>query len=578
MISQARGEILLDGVIAAGVLEEAHRLPRPRLGGTWGEGYGLVAGLEGAWQIGATRVRIGVGLSHRFPAKLPDVFWLSREESEFIPHVEEDGHVCCFESEGLVLNRRRPARILRETLEQARRTIEAGLSGDNRLNLFEECEAYWSSPARILCNVAPDDVLRYVTVFSGACRGVADGRRPFEEVSYRLRGASLTERKGTYIPLERTIFEEPNFHPRKVDSIRALRAIIRKHISSENRKRLSRAARARGDMAFVLLGVPKPGGGRALLGLWLRDIQSRQPLLDDTASGKVERVRLERSDPDVLRERLASAPAVQGAHVILVGCGSIGGHVATCLAWAGIGKLTLVDNDGFQPANTFRHTLGRGGVLTESKVAALKQEIEIKVPGIHVNAVNSTIEAALDRGTVKLDSSSLLLVTIGSPTACLALNARFIEHPGAPPVIFTWIEPHGVGGHAVLTNTRKAGASGCFECLFRDDPEIGLINTADFAAPGQPFPRQNLGCSGAFVPYGDLDARETATMAARLALDTLRGRQRGHVLRSWRGDATDLREAGFRTSPRYDLDEQALRESGHSFGRQDCRCCWGIST
>jgi hypothetical protein len=211
-------------------------------------------------------------------------------------------------------------------------------------------------------------------------------------------------------------------------------------------------------------------------------------------------------------------------------------------------------------------------------VAALKQEIEIKVPGIHVNAVNSTIEAALDRGTVKLDSSSLLLVTIGSPTACLALNARFIEHPGAPPVIFTWIEPHGVGGHAVLTNTRKAGASGCFECLFRDDPEIGLINTADFAAPGQPFPRQNLGCSGAFVPYGDLDARETATMAARLALDTLRGRQRGHVLRSWRGDATDFREAGFRTSPRYDLDEQALRESGHSFGRQDCRCCWGIST
>ncbi|MCK6588727.1 MAG: ThiF family adenylyltransferase [Polyangiaceae bacterium] len=578
MLSQARGEILLDDVIAAGVLEEAHRLPRQRLGDTWGEGYKLVAGLEGAWQIGATRVRVGVGLSHNFPAKLPHVFLLSRDESKFIPHIEEDGHVCCFEAEGLVLDLRRPASILRETLEKARRTIEAGLSRSNRRELFEECEAYWSSSTRILCNVAPDDVLRYVTVFSGACSGVADNRCAFDEVSYRIRGTGLTEQKGTYVPLETTIFDEPNFHPRKVDSIQALRAIIRKHISSENRKRLRHAARARGDRAFVLLGIPKPGGDRALLGLWLRNIESRQPLLDDTASGKVERVRLERSDPDVLRGRVASAPSVKDAHVILIGCGSVGGHVATSLAWAGVGKLTLVDDDEFQPANTFRHTLGRGGVLTKSKVAALKQELELKVPGINVNAVKSTIEFALDRGTVKLDSSSLLLVTIGNPTACLALNSRFIEHPGAPPVIFTWIEPYGVGGHAVLTNTRDAGASGCFECLFRDDPEFGLINTADFAAPGQLFGKQNLGCSGAFIPYGDLDARETATMAARLALDTLRRRQRGHVLRSWKGDATDFREAGFQTSSRYDLDEQVLRERGKSFGRQGCRCCRGGST
>ena len=129
-----------------------------------------------------------------------------------------------------------------------------------------------------------------------------------------------------------------------------------------------------------------------------------------------------------------------------------------------------------------------------------------------------------------------------------------------------------------LTNFKKAGASGCFECLFGEDPELGLVNMADFAAPGQPFRKQNLGCSGAFVPYGDLDARETATMAARLALDTLRGREGGHALRSWKGDATDLREAGFRTSARYDLDERALRERSQSFARRDCRCCRGGST
>jgi molybdopterin/thiamine biosynthesis adenylyltransferase len=244
-----------------------------------------------------------------------------------------------------------------------------------------------------------------------------------------------------------------------------------------------------------------------------------------------------------------------------------------CLAWAGIGRLTLVDPDRFQPANIFRHVLGRSGVLTESKVAGLKQEIELKIPELNVFAVNSKIGAALKEDRVKLDGSSLIVVAIGNPTASLALNDTLLSLSGAPPVVFTWLEPYGLGGHALLTNTRIPGASGCFQCLLRDDPELGLVNTADFAAPRQVFGRPDLGCSGAFVPYGDLDARETANLATRLIIDALRGRVPGHVLRSWRGDATDFRNAGFQTSPRYDLEN--VDKGGHGYCHDDCRFCKG---
>ncbi|WP_156338751.1 ThiF family adenylyltransferase [Chondromyces crocatus] len=541
-----------------------------------------MSGLEGAWQIGSTRVRIGVGLSAGFPLRLPDIFHLSHGEEALLPHVEEDGRICCFDREGLVLDRHRPAQILRETLAQARRTIEAGMKGENRLELFDECESYWwATRQRLHCNVAPDEVARKIIVFHGIPSGVAADRGALEEMSPLFRNGTWSEQNGLYVPLEPSLLSDRDFHPGDIDSDAALHDLMETHVSAANRERLGRARHTRGYKQFLILGIPRAAGGRALLGLWLdapRSASRRRRIRSHELRGSLSRVALVRADPHALQGRLVTAPSVKGAHVVIVGCGALGGHLASCLAWAGVGRLTLVDPDPFLPTNTFRHVLGRSGVGTQSKVFALKQELETKIPRIEITDVASNFEVALRDGVVKLDGSSLVVVTTGDVTGCLGLNAHLVMQPLTPAVIYAWIEPHGLGGHAVLTNTRKAGASGCFECLFEDDPEFGLVNRADYAAPGQRFASRDRTCSSAFVPYGDLDARETANLAARLAIETLDGRVLGHPLRSWRGDATAFHGAGFRTSARYDRQSVGQGTCGSSYAREGCRCCGGRST
>ena len=41
--------------------------------------------------------------------------------------------------------------------------------------------------------------------------------------------------------------------------------------------------------------------------------------------------------------------------VVIVGCGSIGSHLAMCLAKSGVSKFTLIDNDIVVAENVPRH-------------------------------------------------------------------------------------------------------------------------------------------------------------------------------------------------------------------------------
>ena len=59
---------------------------------------------------------------------------------------------------------------------------------------------------------------------------------------------------------------------------------------------------------------------------------------------------------------------------VVIGCGAVGGHVALGLAFAGVGTLTLVDDERLGVENTFRHVLGNGEV-GNLKVEGLKREI-----------------------------------------------------------------------------------------------------------------------------------------------------------------------------------------------------------
>ena len=239
--------------------------------------------------------------------------------------------------------------------------------------------------------------------------------------------------------------------------------------------------------------------------------------------------------------------------------------MAHALAWAGAREIVLVDPDLGGPGNTFRHVLGRR-LWLQQKVHALKKELERCLPGLTVTAIPKTIRGAIAEQPDLLQAANVIVVAIGNHTVPLQLNDMLAQDKTAVPVIFTWLEPYGIGGHAVLVNYQQPG---CLRCLF--DDHSGLQCTVEFSAPDQRFARRDVGCHALYTPYGDTDARATALLGARLASQATAGSRGAGARRTWRGDPGAFLAAGFRLSPRYD---QYVSDAAVALEpRQGCPTC-----
>ena len=209
------------------------------------------------------------------------------------------------------------------------------------------------------------------------------------------------------------------------------------------------------------------------------------------------------------------------------------------------------------------------------KAVALKSALMRQFPYLQVEVVKAQLADALDDGRVDLAEAHFLAIAIGAPTAELDLNERAWTADSAPPTLFAWLEPLGLGGHALLT--RPGVGIGCYECLHTppDERADPLYNRAAFAAPDQDFSRATSGCGSLHTPYASADAVRTAALAAQLAADALAGRESGSPVRSWKGDPAAFLNAGFRTTGRFALSFEDLEQLRYAHHAPACPVCSG---
>ena len=81
------------------------------------------------------------------------------------------------------------------------------------------------------------------------------------------------------------------------------------------------------------------------------------------------------------------------AHVMVIGCGAVGGMAIEALARSGIGRLTVVDFDVFSPSNLNRQILATTDVLAHSKTHVAKQRIHSIDSTIQVIEKNMLVSA-----------------------------------------------------------------------------------------------------------------------------------------------------------------------------------------
>lgn len=567
----------LDEILIAlermGVLRNPRRVERPvRQGG---------AALEGEVSIEGQEVTLRLVLDPAFPLVLPAFFLRPWDALGFIPHVSPYGFVCFLDREGVVLDRRRPAQVVIDALEKTVQMLTLGARGENRADFVDEFEIYWSylpDSLSVLSTLNPGDEVREVSLaFSkDELRWLAGDERDIARLlNVTTVGGMYSLQKGLYLPLEPGTLVTPPRHDQPFWTAEETRQSLLPYLSDANQARLHRLIKGRPRVKeYVIVKLPRPSGGESLFGIRYDAIGREHPLRETGSAERLTPLYITRLDQEYLIGRGGGMLKLADKRVLVIGCGAVGGFLVFELARAGVLDLTLVDDDKLGAENTFRHVLGQR-YWGKTKADAVKEELEAQLPYLRVRTINKTIEAALADGSVSLDTFDLVVLAIGNPTVELMLNQRLQEIPDGPAGVFTWLEPLGIGGHALLTSNSSKG--GCFECLFTplDDDAGELVNRAAFAAPRQLFGRALSGCGSLHTPYGSIDAVRTANLAVRLAIDALTGKELGNPLVSWKGDATAFEAAGFRLSPRYRASQDDLDRQRYLYASVRCPICCG---
>jgi hypothetical protein len=532
-----------------------------------------VATLSGRMVIGEHVFQLRINLPRALSLYLPEVILEGMTPQAELPHVVT-GNRICFEGDANLLDRHDLWAVLWESLRSVRRVLRDMLAGNRAEEFAQEAFAYWGmleGTASIDCIVdASEHPHRTLGLFhAGQLCAVVDDLSSYAQSLPERSADGLAQRSAIYLPLDPAAVD-PSFLPKKLLTLEGLRKYIGA-LSEKDRGRFSLLL-TQGREELLVLGVRRPQGERALLGLRLFDIQGGHPLAQERAQARLQPLRLKRRDHAFLAPRGGAGVDLRKRRVLLAGCGAVGGYLAFALARAGIGSLSLVDPDVFALENTYRHACGMAW-SGYPKVLGLAAELVRAIPYLSVTRHPHRIEDLLRQQPSLLREHDLVISALGHPSVELQVNEHLWSNRKHPPAVFTWLEPLGLGGHAILTHVRgTAGLSrGCLECLYHRPIEGGAIhNRAAFASPDATYTRDTLGCGSRYLPFADLDAQRTAELAARLALRALRREAPEAQLVSWKGERQPFEAAGYTVTSRYD-QEPGPGPGGYS--RADCPVC-----
>jgi molybdopterin/thiamine biosynthesis adenylyltransferase len=159
------------------------------------------------------------------------------------------------------------------------------------------------------------------------------------------------------------------------------------------------------------------------------------------------------------------------AHIALVGLGALGGPAALYLAAAGVGKLTLIDDDSVSLSDLQRQVLfttrdvGQPKTdVGERRLAAINPELGIETHAVRLAPDNA--ERLLSGANVVIDGSDSFATRFAVNAACHALGLPLVS--GA---VGRWSAQLSVFKSG-LTRGKPAGERlPCYRCLVSETPE-----------------------------------------------------------------------------------------------------------
>ena len=166
-----------------------------------------------------------------------------------------------------------------------------------------------------------------------------------------------------------------------------------------------------------------------------------------------------------------------GARVLIVGLGGLGSPAALYLAAAGVGRLTLCDDDTVDYSNLQRQIIHRTSTVGQPKVASASAALHDINP--EVDCVALKLRAGEEQLRELVGAADVVLDCCDNFATRYAVNRACVEQR-TPLVSGAAILTH---GQLAVFDFRRADAP-CYNCLFSEDseaPELRCATTGVFA-------------------------------------------------------------------------------------------------
>ncbi len=150
------------------------------------------------------------------------------------------------------------------------------------------------------------------------------------------------------------------------------------------------------------------------------------------------------------------------ASVLIVGLGGLGSPAAMYLAAAGVGKLTLVDNDVVELSNLQRQIAHSCESLGQSKVESAKQTLLRLNPDIEITTVHERLEGAIldtlvSQCDVVLDACDNFKTRFAVNKSCVQFSKPLVSGAAIR-----------MEGQLIVFNPSNL-SSPCYRCLYSDE-------------------------------------------------------------------------------------------------------------
>lgn len=425
---------------------------------------------KGDIHVGHSNVSIHVNIPDTCFSELPKVSLLEPTQlpQVTIAHLESFNRICYASISLLRLDHTDPGGSILRVIEQAKVALETSLAGNASAEIAVEYPRYWDGYRFYIVSDLPKKSIEGVIGETNVFR--SNENLIFEQKGDKRGLISKHLRDAFWLPVDQNISAvEDVIQPKTIQNLdlwwsgnglKTQMSISKLHGLLLGEKVVIVSA------PNAIVGVEIDGSGVFnALKKNSRDVSIRQYLSRNGEKVPVKRYIGTDASPTYIASRNLDEemPPLMGKNITLIGCGTIGSHLAKFLVQNGAGqkgKLIIVDNDYLSAGNLGRHLLSYED-LGRSKSEALANELNRFHSSLIVLPINDKVQNVWHR----IQTADLIIDATGVENISEVLNIKAMERRASGKTssllhLFLW--HNGIAAQSFLN---AGGDWACYRCL-----------------------------------------------------------------------------------------------------------------